>query len=512
MLFFELMGSKDFKRMNLLDLKNGVCAVIAEKSSRDLIVSCTEAFALGADLVELRLDFLEEDFSIVEILKSVAGPTLITIRRKNDGGRWEKGEETRLQILHQAQISGAHAVDLEVDCFHRFSKSDNCIRILSYHDFSKTPDFIHELHKEFESHRPELVKIACLANSNSDFAKVLELYKNANLPLVAFCMGSIGFPSRLLSLRQDGCPWMYANFSENLVNAPGIPLFKNLISTYPVKNLSNETRVYGVVGDPIGHSLSPAIHNACFKDLNYPGVYLPFHVSVSDFSQAINEFNRIPVEGLSVTIPHKERAFKIASTSSDLAKQIGAANTLVKTNVGYHAENTDATGIIAAIKTKLGDSLKSMNVLVLGAGGVSRAAVFALKNAGCNVKLTNRSEERAEMLAVDAGVQNIPWSQRGSFKSGLLVNCTSVGMHPNKDDSPWDSKWFTKGHIAFDTVYNPIETRFLREAAEAHAVTIDGVEMFVHQAAEQFNLFTSLKAPLDVMRRTVLEKLRSKNN
>jgi shikimate dehydrogenase len=189
-------------------------------------------------------------------------------------------------------------------------------------------------------------------------------------------------------------------------------------------------------------------------------------------------------------------------------KQIGAANTLVKSGNGFHAENTDATGIIAAIKNKLGETLDNREVLILGAGGVSRAAVFALKKAGCSVKVCNRSSERAEKLASEAGVAFMPWSQRHDFKSGLLVNCTSVGMHPNENDSPWDANCFTKDLVAFDTVYNPIETRFLRDAAQAGAIVIDGVEMFVCQAAEQFNLFTSFNAPLDVMRKTVLEKLR----
>jgi 3-dehydroquinate dehydratase/shikimate dehydrogenase len=242
--------------------------------------------------------------------------------------------------------------------------------------------------------------------------------------------------------------------------------------------------------------------------LGFLGVYLPFHISASDFSTAIEAYQSIPVMGYSVTIPHKESAFRFATTSSDLVKKIGAANTLVKTDNGFHAENTDATGIIAAIKNKLGETLDNRDVLILGAGGVSRAAVFALKKAGCSVKVCNRSSERAEKLASEAGVAVMPWSQRHDFKSGLLVNCTSVGMHPNENDSPWDSNCFTKDHVAFDTVYNPIETRFLRDAAQAGAIVIDGVEMFVFQAAAQFNLFTSFNAPLDVMRKTVLEKLR----
>ena len=494
--------------MKLNELRNGVCAVIAEKTGSQMVQSCNHAFNLGAHLVELRLDFLEEEFSIAEVLKNISGPTLVTIRRKSDGGLWEKDEHSRIKILQLAQYSGAHAIDVEADCFHHFPANGDCLRILSYHNFTQTPDDISLLHKAFEAHRPELVKIACFANNNSDSVRILDLYQHAQLPLIAFCMGTIGFPSRILALAKKQSPWMYTNFSDNLVNAPGIPIFKDVHSIYDIKNLSHETKVFGVVGDPIGHSLSPAIHNACYKDLGYNGVYLPFHLSATDFFAAIEAYQSIPVMGYSVTIPHKEKAYQFATTSSDLVKEIGAANTLVKTSNGFHAENTDATGIIAAIKNKLGESLDKREALILGAGGVSRAAVFALKKAGCNVKVCNRSAERAEKLASDAGVAAIPWNQRHDCKSGLLVNCTSVGMHPNENDSPWDSNYFTKDHIAFDTVYNPIETRFLRDAAQAGAIVIDGVEMFVCQAAAQFNLFTSFNAPLDVMRKTVLEKLR----
>jgi len=494
--------------MKLSELRNGVCAVIAEKTSSQMVHSCLKAFELGADLVELRLDFLEEDFLIEEILKNIYGPTLVTIRRKVDGGLWEKDEQSRIRILQKAQQSGAHAIDVEADCFHNFPKYGDCLRILSYHNFAQTPNDINVLHKAFEAQRPEIVKIACFANNNSDSVRILDLYKYANLPLIAFCMGTIGFPSRVLALTKKNSPWMYTNFSDSLVNAPGIPIFKDILSVYDIKSLSRETKVFGVMGDPIGHSLSPAIHNAGYKALDYAGVYLPFHISASDFESAIEAYEAIPIMGFSVTIPHKEKAFRFATTSSDLVKKIGAANTLIKTSNGFHAENTDATGIIAAIKNKLGETLDKREALVLGAGGVSRAAVFALKKEGCDVKVCNRSSERAEKLASDAGVQVISWERRHDFKSGLLVNCTSVGMHPNENDSPWDLNCFTKDHIAFDTVYNPIETQFLIGAAQARAIVINGIEMFVCQAAEQFNLFTSFNAPLDVMRKTVLEKLR----
>lgn len=495
--------------MKLNKLRNGVCAVIAEKTSDQMVRSCNQAFDLGADLVELRIDFLEEEIFVEELLKNISGPTLVTIRRKIDGGLWVKDEQSRINMLQQAQKFGANAIDVEADCFQHFPPVSGCLRILSYHNFAQTPADIDVLHKAFEVKRPELVKIACFANNNSDSVRILNLYKRANIPLIAFCMGSIGFPSRVLALIKNS-PWMYANFSDNLVNAPGIPIFKDFISVYDIKSLSNQTNVFGVMGDPIGHSLSPAIHNASYKVLGYDGVYLPFHISASDFLTSIEGYQSIPVMGFSVTIPHKEKAFSFSTTSSDLVKQIGAANTLVKTSNGFHAENTDATGVIAAIKNKLGETLDKREALILGAGGVARAAVFALKKAGCIVKVCNRSAERAEVLASEAGVGVVSWNQRHDFKSGLLVNCTSVGMHPNENDSPWDSNCFTENHIAFDTVYNPIETRFLRDAAQAKAIVIDGIEMFVYQAAAQFNLFTSFNAPLDVMRKTVLEKLRRK--
>ena len=309
--------------MKLNELRNGVCAVIAEKTGSQMVQSCNHAFNLGAHLVELRLDFLEEEFSIAEVLKNISGPTLVTIRRKSDGGLWEKDEHSRIKILQQAQYSGSNAIDVEADCFHHFPANGDCLRILSYHNFTQTPDDISLLHKAFEAHRPELVKIACFANNNSDSVRILDLYQHAQLPLIAFCMGTIGFPSRILALAKKQSPWMYTNFSDNLVNAPGIPIFKDVHSIYDIKNLSHETKVFGVVGDPIGHSLSPAIHNACYKELGYNGVYLPFHLSATDFFAAIEAYQSIPVMGYSVTIPHKEKAYQFATTSSDSEKEGG---------------------------------------------------------------------------------------------------------------------------------------------------------------------------------------------
>ncbi len=493
--------------MKLSELTNGLCAVIAEKGVKQLITLSNQALSLGADLVELRLDLLEEEFSIPDILRSISGPKLVTIRRKSDGGSWIQDEQTRINFLLQAQQFGAQAIDVESDCFHHFQASDLCLRILSFHHFAETPNNINALHKQFESLQPDLVKIACLANKNSDVVRILGLYDQAKIPLIAFCMGSIGFPSRILSLTKKS-PWMYANFSLEMVNAPGIPTLNDVRAIYDLKNLSTQTDIFGVVGDPIGHSMSPVIHNACYQFLGYNGVYLPFHVATADFEAALKGYECLPVKGYSVTIPHKEKAFQFASSCSSLVKEIGAANTLVKTKDGFYAENTDATGILAALENRLGNTLLGRKVLILGAGGVSRAAVFALKKAGCIVHITNHNRDRAEKLALEAKVICLDWNNRHNFNSGLLLNCTPVGMDPLVNETPWDSNSFSKDHIVFDTVYNPIETRFLMEAKKAQAITIDGLEMFVCQAAEQFKLFTSLSASLDVMRNTAMKKLR----
>lgn len=495
--------------MKVADIKNGICAVISENDQSSLVDQIKSASNAGADLVELRIDFLKSDYNLKTILESCQIPCLVTIRRKKDGGEWTGPEDHRIGLLQQACDLGAAAVDIEEDVFNKISKSGETIRLLSYHNFNETPGNLEDLFQRFRDFNPDMIKIACKSNSFQDWLNLFKLYKLNGPKKILFGMGTKGFPSRILSL-QEGAPWMYATHSLNQPNAPGIPTLNKINKLYSLKTLSEKTKIYGVVGDPITQSISPDIHNTAFRHAKFDGIYLPFHVSKSEYKDFLDQLPNIRLEGLSVTIPHKEESAARSSTKSNMVERIGAANTLIHSQNGYHAENTDALAIVSALKHQLGNDLSNIPVLILGAGGAGRAGAYALKEEGCDVFVTNRSHERSEALAREMSLKIIPWEDRHQFSKGILLQCTSLGMHPNPNESAWNEKCFTPEHIAFDTVYNPLETKFLLDAKKASAKTIPGIEMFVHQAAAQFYFFTGLDAPLDIIRETALSALRDK--
>lgn len=493
----------------LESVRHGVCAVLTEPTTEGFISQMESAFQSGASLVELRLDYLTEPADLKTLMNAHPGLKLVTIRRKQDGGIWEGDESLRLELLQNALANGAHGIDIEEDCFSRIKPVPNTTRILSYHNFQETPGNIQELFRRFTCLRPDIIKIACKANSILDWFRLRELYLHPGPEKIAFCMGSKGYPTRIMSVL-NGAPWLYASHSTAQPNAPGIPSLELVQSMFPLKKLGTESKIFGVVGDPISHSLSPAIHNNAFEHMHRNDVYLPFHVNQEEFTDFYGRMQEFPLEGLSVTIPHKETAACLAGTRSPLVQRIGAANTLIRRGNSYHAENTDALAIVQSLKQVLGKSLGEMPVLILGAGGAARAGAFALSLEGCPITITNRNITRAKSLANEAGWGFLPWEDRFSFRSGILLQCTSLGMHPNVNDTAWELKHFTPQHVAFDTVYNPLETRFLQEAKTSGAICIPGMEMFIHQAAAQFELFTGLLAPLEKIRDTAFKALTGK--
>jgi len=285
--------------------------------------------------------------------------------------------------------------------------------------------------------------------------------------------------------------------------------------------------VYGVIGCPVAHSMSPAIHNAAFAETNYNGVYLPLRVepdyaSFKAFVDFCIDRPWLNLRGCSVTIPHKENLLRYVEERGGfiepLARRIGVANTLViepgraadGSDARTSAFNTDYRGALDALCTGMGiapAALKDVSVAVLGAGGVSRAIVAGLRDYDARVTIFNRTQEKAEALAAEFGATALPNEQRTQNKADAVINCTSIGMWPEVDDTPLPTSGLLHRPAVFDTVYNPVETRLLREAREAGCTTIDGVSMFVNQAVGQFECWTERKAPFEIMRNIVLEQL-----
>ncbi|HAP06666.1 MAG TPA: shikimate dehydrogenase, partial [Planctomycetaceae bacterium] len=441
----------------------------------------------GAELVELRVDFMRKRPDIGRLLKDRPTPVVVTCRRKMDRGRWFGTEEQRLAILREAIIGGAEYVDLEVDVAGSIRRYGKTKRIISYHNFDETPLELFDIYQRMRKLDPDVIKIVTMANSPGDNVRVLEMVGAADVPTVGFCMGEMGTLSRVLCGRY-GAPFTYASFSREREMAPGQLSWAEVRNLFRFDQINQQTVVFGVIGDPIAQSKSPLIHNAAYRKLGLNAVYLPIRIPQDRLLESLKELERLQVAGYSVTIPHKEGVLQYVDRMDEATDLMGAANTLFKRDGQWCATNTDAPAAISAIQDGLRKAgnipeLAARKVLILGAGGAARAVGHALLQHGAVVTLTNRSRDRGKSLASELGCQFTSWENRGSEICDVLVNCTSVGMHPNVDESPFEQHWLSDSALVFDTVYNPEQTLLLKQARDRGCPTVSGVEMFIRQAA-----------------------------
>jgi 3-dehydroquinate dehydratase/shikimate dehydrogenase len=482
-----------------------ICAVIGRTRHRMMQLEIHEAAKRGAQLIEVRLDYLAKRPEFKRLLDNKPCPIIATIRRPDDGGRWKGSEDERLMLLRQAVVAGFDYIDLEIDTIDKIRRFGAVKRIVSYHNFRDTPADLEDRYKAMCALDADIVKIAVTAQKTSDNLRVLNLLKNATKPTVVLCMGDLGQCTRILNGRQ-GSPFTYATFNPERTIAPGLIPFKEMKSIYNYESLKPDTRVFGVIGDPVGHSLSPLIHNGAFKHLGMNAVYLPFRVPRGELTPFLQGFQALPIEGLSVTIPHKELAAKFATQKEPSVEKTSAANTLVFQGGVCKASNTDMRAAIESMKVAISKiegpdvfPLGKRTVLLLGAGGVARSIAFGLAQEGCQLIIANRTAERALKLAAEVGCRTVDWAARHGVVCDTVVNGTSIGMHPNVDESPLHNSFLRPGMLIFDTIYTPETTLLLREAGERACHTLGGVDMFVRQAGLQFKLFTGQEPPLDVM-------------
>ncbi len=352
-------------------------------------------------------------------------------------------------------------------------------------------------------------KLATMANTPEDNVRMLRLVSEAEVPTIGFCMGELGIPSRILCGKY-GSPWTYATFSSDRVLAPGQLSFEEMRDIYHYDEIDAETRVFGVLGDPVGHSYSPLLHNAAFRHEGLNCVYLPLRVPRDVLLPTLREFEALEIEGYSVTIPHKEHVLEYVRYPHETVTDSGAANTLYRNEQGkWFATNTDYPAALQTLRRGLelrnpdDADLDSKKVLLLGAGGVAKAIGLGVIRAGAGLTVANRTNKRGKELAEQLNCQHINWENRGSVLADILINCTPVGMYPNMDETPFPQHWLRDGMLVFDTIYNPENTLLLKQAREHECYTISGLEMFVLQAAEQFDCFVRQPAPIDVMRDTL---------
>ncbi|WP_437191397.1 shikimate dehydrogenase [Planctomicrobium sp. SH527] len=461
----------------------------------------------GAELVELRIDWISRTPRLADLLRNRPTATVLTCRRPADGGQFSGTEEQRQTLLREGIVAGVEYVDLEEDVAKTIRRYGKTKRIISYHNFSETPNDIEEIHERLSKLDADVVKVVTMANSPADNVRMLNLCKNAKIPTVAFCMGEFGIISRILC-GKFGAPFTYCTFSKDRVMAPGQLPFDEMKRLYRFDEINSETAVFGVLGDPVGHSWSPLLHNAAFKRSKLNAVYLPLRVPPELFEETLKAYDTIGLRGYSVTIPHKEAALKYAQRTDEASKAIGAANTLFKDAQGrWCAANTDLPAALESVQlglnSKSDSSMNGKRVLILGAGGAARAIALGAAQAGGNIMISNRSKERGMKLADELKCQFVTWANRGAQASDIIINCTPIGMFPEMNQTPYEQYWFRDGTVVFDTIYNPENTMFLKEAREHRCITVSGIEMFIRQAARQFKYFTGREISLDDMRTTL---------
>ncbi len=447
-----------------------------------------DAAAREADLVELRLDTVS-DPDVPAALAGRTGPVIVTCRAPWEGGHFRGSEEERLRLLGDAWRLSADFVDIEWTAWDRASWAADTRGervIVSHHDFEGVPLDLRGRFAAMASTGAAVVKLAITANALADCMSFAGLHA-AGQRHVLLAMGAPGLITRLLPDR-FGSAWTYAGDGV----APGQVPLSRLRDEFRFGEVSASAQLYGLAGNPIGHSVSPAMHNAAFRDARLDAVYIP--LQARDAADLLAFADDFALQGASVTVPFKVDLLPHCRADA-LARDVGAVNTLVRGADGWQGFNTDVAGILEPLSGRM--DLASVRATVLGSGGAARGAAFALKRAGAQVTICARRAEAASAVAAATGTQ--PWTMPPAAGSwDLLVNATSAGMYPGVDETPWPDARFD-GHLVYDLVYNPPETRLLREARAAGCATLGGLEMLVAQAAAQFELWTGQVPSSDLM-------------
>jgi len=456
--------------------------------------------------LELRLDWLAGDREISRFLSLLAAKKpkatfIATCRRIEGGGKYRGSIAKQLLHLADAVRAGCDWYDLEVETVS--ACPPELLRVLlpegrqlaSAHFFKRMPANLDRVAASLERGRPAAIKVAAQCDSLAESLKLLRFARRRR-NTVAMPMGDVALPTRFLALRHRGS-FMYAPVEH--ATAPGQISLDEMTELYRVDKLNRQTQVYGVIGDPVGHSLSPQMQNAGFQARRVNAVYLPFLVhDLKDFVHAIGPLG---VRGFSVTIPHKESILKYLDGCDPLADAIGAVNTVVVRGGGkLYGYNTDYVGMLRALESRI--PLGNSRVLILGAGGAARAVAFALAQAGASVCVTSRRPERARALAKAAGGQAIAREDLQHEFFDAIVNATPVGMHPHVDQSPLEARELNC-RLVFDTIYRPRLTKLLKLASRRGIETVSGVDMFVAQGTAQWEIWTGQRAPVAAMRKAV---------
>jgi 3-dehydroquinate dehydratase/shikimate dehydrogenase len=467
--------------------------------------------------LEFRLDYLDNPLAALPKLKKFLSENSVvtavgTCRRVSNGGRFKGTPAAQIEVLRKAIDAGCQLVDVELETAVAVKKPEidelreMAAVILSYHDYETTEnlDAIYERMKKFDPDFYKIVSTARTLYDNVTMIRFLERVRHES-SVIGICMGDAGIISRVLGVRA-GSEFTFAAASVGEETGPGQIAARTLRETYRIDQVEPGTKVYGVAGSPVKHSLSPLMMNVAFRRETVNAVYLQLQSTrIKDLLQLVQE---IPLQGFSVTMPLKQEVMKHLQRSDALSAKVGACNMVVRSQEGkLFGFNTDVTGIIQPLEQRF--SLKGAKVLVLGAGGAARAAVFALRDREADVYVLNRTAESGQKLAREAKVKTFRKDQLAKAQWDVIINATPVGMVGYKQQS-WLEPNEVNARIVFDMVYDPMETPLVRTARQKGAQVITGAEMFVYQGAEQFQIWTGKPAPREEMMRVVLHALQQR--
>jgi 3-dehydroquinate dehydratase/shikimate dehydrogenase len=490
-------------------VKDKICAVVAAKQSRSMWKQLEKALH-QTRTVELRLDWLLTEREIPDFLRRLAtkrprAVLIATCRRLEAGGRFRGTIASQLLVLAEALRAGCTWYDLEIESASKCPPEllDVLLgegrRLASAHFFRAKPANWRCVAAELWQTRPAAIKIAANCSLLADGLGLLR-FARAKRDVVAVPMGDVALPLRCLALR-EGSALSYAPVET--ATAPGQVALDALKNLYRADQISRKTRVYGVIGDPIAHSLSPQMQNAAFQARKIDAVYLPF--LVHDLRDFISAVKPLGIRGFSVTLPHKQKILRHLDDCDSLAKAIGAVNTVVVRGSGkLYGYNTDYIGVLRALQMRI--SLSASRVLVLGAGGAARTVAFSLAQSGASVCICARRAQQAKQLASAIGGEAVTRARLREEFFDAIVNATPVGMFPAVERSPLTERELNC-RLVFDLIYRPSETKLLQLAARRGIETVSGLEMFLAQGAAQWEIWTGERAPLAPMRRAVLDAL-----
>jgi 3-dehydroquinate dehydratase / shikimate dehydrogenase len=482
-----------------------ICVALGLPSPSELGRAAEAEYKDGNTFLEFRLDYLGDPSASINLIRAFHKHypevhLLATCRLKQNNGRFTGTIEQQIAILQDAAKAGAAAIDLEIESAERAKVGalmlhDSASLIISYHNFQNTPALDPVL-RRLRRVPAAAYKIATTACKPSDNLRLLQFAREHRdpPPLIALAMSEMGTPSRVLA-PSLGSAFTYAAPLECERTAPGQLSAKLMHTLFRCEKLTRQSRVYGVIADPVAHSKSPHIHNRAFQARRLDAVYIPFLVAPSHLSDWMQLAANLPVPGFSVTLPHKQRILRYLDVIDPTAKRIGAVNTVWRKAGKWRGTNTDTDGIVKPLARHL--RLPHASTLIAGYGGAARAAALALADAGAKITITGRNMKSARSLAQAVRAEAVTLKEAQTQHYDALLHATPVGMSPNPNQCLFND--VIPADIVFDMVYNPHETLLLKRAKEQSCTIIHGSDMLLEQAAGQFEIWTGESAPRAAM-------------